>query len=77
MPHIPIVDDEPNVASSLALLLGRTGYETTTARNGQEALATIRDTAFDLVLLDLNLGDPLLDGVAVCREIRMLPPTYR
>ena len=28
---------------------------------------------FDLVLLDLNLGDPVLDGLAVCREIRAMP----
>ena len=75
MPHILIVDDEPAVASSLALLLGRTGYETTIAPDGRAALKALSETPFDLVLLDLNLGDPLLDGLAVCREIRARP-TY-
>lgn len=70
MPHLLIVDDEPNVASSLALLLGRVGYETTIAHSGTAAIEQINNHAFDLVLLDLNLGDPMMDGLAVCREIR-------
>lgn len=73
MLHILIVDDEPNVASSLALLLTRAGYQTTVTHDGRAALEAFRTTSFDLVLLDLNLGDPLLDGLAVCREIRTKP----
>ncbi len=72
-PNILIVDDEPNVASSLALLLERTGYQTAIAHEGQTALAMLDKGSFDLVLLDLNLGDPLLDGLAVCRAIRARP----
>lgn len=73
MPHLLIVDDEPNVASSLALLLERAGYEATTVSNGKAALDLLRTHSFDLALLDLNLGDPLLDGLALCREIRARP----
>jgi two-component system response regulator RegX3 len=73
MTHILIVDDEPSIASSLALLLQRVGYETTVTHSGREALERIDAGSFDLVMLDLNLGDPLLDGVAVCREIRARP----
>lgn len=72
MPHILIVEDEPNVASSIELLLQRAGYQTTVAHDGPAAMAAVRMATFDLVLLDLNLGDPLLDGLAVCREIRAL-----
>ena len=73
MVHLLIVDDEPNVASSLALLLARNGYQTTTVHSGQAALDALRTATFDLALLDLNLGHPLLDGMAVCREIRARP----
>jgi two-component system response regulator RegX3 len=73
MVHILIVDDEPNLASSLSLLLQRNGYQTTVAHDGEAALDVLRTTTFDLALLDLNLGDPLLDGLAVCREIRARP----
>ena len=70
MLHILIVDDAPAVASSLALLLGRAGYQTEIAVDGRSALDRLRAARFNLVLLDLNLGDPLLDGLAICREIR-------
>jgi DNA-binding response OmpR family regulator len=70
MLHVLIVDDEPNVASSLQLLLGRAGYQTTVAHDGEGALAALHGEAFDLALLDLNLGDPLLDGLELCRRIR-------
>lgn len=73
MPQILIVDDEPNVASSLALLLQRAGYQTVIAHDGRAALDSLSTQSFDLVLLDLNLGDPLLDGLGVCRAIRARP----
>lgn len=73
MVHILVVDDEPNVASSLALLLQRNGYHTIVVHDGQQALDTLRTSSFDLALLDLNLQDPLLDGLALCREIRARP----
>lgn len=73
MPHVLIVDDEHNVATSLALLLERAGYTTTLAHSGAAALEALRNASFDLALLDLNLGDPMLDGLALCREIRARP----
>lgn len=73
MPQILIVDDEPNIASSLALLLQRHGDQTTVHCTGADALASVTGSQPDLVLLDLNLGDPLLDGLTVCQKIRALP----
>ncbi|MCU0492567.1 MAG: response regulator transcription factor [Chloroflexaceae bacterium] len=73
MIQLLIVDDEPNVASSLALLLQRAGYQTCTAASGQAALALLQTQEFDLALVDINLGDPLLDGLALCREMRSRP----
>jgi DNA-binding response OmpR family regulator len=73
MAHILVVDDEPNVASSLRLLLERGGYQTSWAADGRTALELLKTRGADLVLLDVNLGDPLMDGLAVCRAIRSLP----
>jgi two-component system alkaline phosphatase synthesis response regulator PhoP len=71
MSHILIVDDEPNVASALAFMLQREGYHTSVIHDGRAALEQLRrEHTFDLVLLDLNLGDPLVSGLVICREIR-------
>jgi DNA-binding response OmpR family regulator len=72
-PLILVVDDEPALLSSIALLLERAGYSAMTARDGKQALELLEANPVELVLLDLNLGNPLLDGLAVCREIRSRP----
>ena len=69
MPNqILIVEDEPAVASMLAQLLGRAGYEVHSAPTGGEALRYITDHHPDLVLLDLRLPD--MDGFDVCKVMR-------
>ena len=72
-PLILIVDDEPGLASSLDLTLKKAGYSTLVARDGHQALALLGANPVEMVLLDLNLGNPLMDGLAVCREIRSRP----
>jgi DNA-binding response OmpR family regulator len=73
MPHILVVDDEPSVALSLQRLLQQAGYQVEVAHSGQTALDALAGADFDLVLLDLNLGDPLVDGLEVCRAVRARP----
>lgn len=68
MPHILIVDDEPNIVMSLEFLMRKNGYQVGIARNGTEALAAIAETPFDLVLLDVMMPD--VDGYQVCRQLR-------
>jgi DNA-binding response OmpR family regulator len=65
---ILIADDEPNIVTALEFLLRGRGYEVDVVRNGAEALARIRDTRPDLVLLDVMM--PEKSGYDVCREIR-------
>ncbi len=67
--RILIVEDEPSLSEPLAFLLGREGYETTIAADGNAALAEFERTGADLVLLDLML--PGIAGTEVCREIRL------
>jgi PAS domain S-box-containing protein len=62
-----VVDDEPEITSLLADLLAAHGCLVETASNGVEALATIRDRVFDVILSDLRM--PELDGPGLYRAI--------
>lgn len=66
--RILIVDDEPQIRRVLRTSLTSQGYELQDARNGEEALDKIRETRFDLVLLDMNM--PGIGGLEACRTIR-------
>jgi DNA-binding response OmpR family regulator len=63
-----IVDDEPNIVVSLQFLMKKSGYETSTARDGDEALAEVERFRPDLVLLDAMM--PRRDGFEVCQQLR-------
>src|SRR5688572_23466707 len=74
MYHILVVDDDKEQAQNVAATLHTFGYRTTSAHNHEEALLALdRHGPFDLVLLDLVLDDPVLDGLAVCQKIRARP----
>lgn len=66
--RVLIVDDEPNIVTSLEFLIQRSGYEVRIARNGEEALAQVSAFQPDLILLDVMM--PLLSGYEVCQKIR-------
>lgn len=63
-----IVDDEPNIVTSLQFLLKKSGFTTSVARDGDAALAEAESFRPDLVLLDVNL--PRRDGFEVCQALR-------
>ena len=65
---ILIADDEPNILVSLEYLMKREGYRVHLARDGQEALDTLRRERPRLVLLDVMM--PLKTGFEVCQELR-------
>jgi two-component system, OmpR family, response regulator RegX3 len=65
---ILLVDDEPTLRETLAETLEEEGFRVVTAADGREALARFRESAPDLVLLDLML--PEISGIEVCRQIR-------
>ncbi len=57
MPEIPnvlVVDDDPGVCMYLKDLLSRKRYKVVTVDCGREAIKSVNQTAFDLVLLDLS-----------------------
>jgi two-component system KDP operon response regulator KdpE len=65
---ILVVDDEPQIRRVMRSTLTAEGYTIAEARDGQEALAKLRNERFDLIILDMNM--PVLDGLEACREIR-------
>ena len=66
--RILIADDEPNILISLEYLMKREGYTVSVARDGAEALDTLRRERPTLVLLDVMM--PKKTGFEVCQEIR-------
>ncbi len=65
---ILVVEDEKQLARFLELELLHEGYTVTTVHDGRKALELIKDTNYDMILLDIML--PELNGIEVCRRIR-------
>lgn len=68
---ILIVDDEPNIVTSLQFLLQQNGYEVDIAQNGMEAIQQIELKVPNLILLDVMM--PIMDGYEVSKQIRENP----
>src|SRR5688572_20913863 len=73
--HVLIVDDCPDTAATLALLLKAWGHQASTARTGPEALERAAMNPPDVVLLDIGL--PGMNGWDVARRLRCLPGMER
>ena len=70
--HILIVEDDHDVAQSVAEVLEASGYSTGIAANGLEALDYLQThTQTDLILLDMMM--PVMDGWQFREEQRKLP----
>ena len=67
-PRILVVDDDPRMLSLLRRGLTFAGYAVDVATDGEQALALLRDSQVDFVVLDIML--PGIDGVEVCRRLR-------
>ena len=68
MPHILIVDDEQPILSSVRDVLKDEGYDASTAENGLDGLAKIKEELPDLVLLDVWM--PGMDGLETLAKIQ-------
>lgn len=68
MHKILIIEDDPAIRDELALLLTNEGYRAAAVTEFTGVSDQVRQTAPDLILLDLNL--PGRDGLALCADIR-------
>ena len=70
--RILVVDDERSVRMMLETALRAQGYRVQSAASGREARELLQGEEFDLLLLDLQLGDS--DGIEILRETKHLWP---
>ena len=75
MNHILVVDDEAEIRSSLEEILREEGYGVAGAADADEAMVLLRDTPYDVVLLDIWL--PGRDGLDLLAELRDFSPEMR
>ena len=67
-----VVDDEENLRITTSAILEKEGYVVDTASSGDEAVALLAQTDYDLVLTDLHMEHG--EGLAVLNEIRLHSP---
>jgi adenylate cyclase len=67
-PLVLIVDDNPTNLEVLRVRLNAQGYQIITAVDGEDALARVRESEPDLVLLDVMM--PKLDGISVVKQLK-------
>jgi len=66
--RVLVVDDEPDLVELIRYNLTEAGFRVSEARTGAEALAAVRRSVPDILILDLMLPD--LSGTEVCRRLR-------
>lgn len=71
--NILIVDDEEPVRRLLKKELSRKGFYTDTAEDGKTALKKLKETPFDVVLLDIVM--PGMDGISLLKKLKADPST--
>src|SRR5881227_1237989 len=71
--RILFVDDEAGIRKTLKLILEQHGFKVTTAATVPEALEQINHATFEVLLSDLNIGQPG-DGFTVVSAMRRVQP---
>lgn len=66
--RVLVVEDEKKLSKAIVRALQLQGYAVDTAEDGELAVALAQSESYDVIILDILL--PLLDGKAVCRELR-------
>ncbi len=68
-----VVDDNRDVVDILTRLVTSRGMTALHAYDGRQGLEVVRRQAVDVIVLDVMM--PVMDGLAVCRELREIAPT--
>jgi PAS domain S-box-containing protein len=73
---ILIIDDAPEQRDLAERMMGRLGYDVTTAASGEAAVALIKKRSFDVLILDMIMP-PGIDGLTTYREILKIVPDQK
>lgn len=66
--HVLLIEDEPNIATAIAFVLGRNGWHVSTHHDGKTAIGAVERHAPDVVVLDVML--PGQSGFEILADIR-------
>lgn len=69
-----VVDDERPLAGIVASYLDKAGFDTALAYTGPDGVRSAQELDPDVIILDLGL--PGMDGIEVCRQIRLFTDCY-
>lgn len=72
--NILIVDDDIHIVKLIELNLTSPQYRVAHAKNGQQAITSIKNNKFDLILVDLMMPD--MDGLSLIRSIKNDLPAH-
>lgn len=70
---ILIADDDHSLRLVLSAVLEKAGYQTVKAKNGKDAITCVHQNEFDVILLDIFLGD--VDGLELIESLQELNPS--
>lgn len=66
--RVLVMEDQPEIATVIEILLRRMGFDVAIARTGPEAIRLARHDEFDLITLDIDV--PEMNGFEVCRCLK-------
>ncbi|OGS39982.1 MAG: hypothetical protein A3J82_02705 [Elusimicrobia bacterium RIFOXYA2_FULL_69_6] len=72
-----IIEDSADVRKLLVRLASLAGWEAVSASGGPEALGLFKAGRFSLLLSDIDLSDPEMDGIAAAKRLLALDPGLR
>jgi len=72
--RVLLIEDDPESASSMIVMLRRRGMKVSHVLSGEEAVKVFDSSAFDVVVADIRLGG--MSGVDVLRELRRDHPDF-
>jgi CheY-like chemotaxis protein len=74
-PKVLVVDDEPVIADTLAMILNQSGFETRAVYSGEKALELARTFEPNMLISDVIMAD--LNGIDAAIHIRELLPEIK
>ncbi len=67
-PRILVIDDDSVLKRVIEIGLSKSGYEVTTVGNGEEAMAVLKSSVFDVIMVDMMM--PFMDGLRFLSWLR-------